>query len=264
MKKFGTLIKILVGLLFAGVVFTVTVVYYLNLNVLKLKDHYPVWYAKTHSYQLVKKKPSYWLKQSLMSRKAKWAIIVSEDWAFYEHPGIDLRQLSIVVEESLEAGTLTRGASTITQQVIKNALLSNERSIFRKGSEIIMALLMERNFTKDEILEIYLNLIELGKGIYGVKAASYYYFKKPPSLLTAKEGAFLAMLLPSPVKYSHSFRQKKLTPFAKQTIDKILVKLKQAKIITAEELEEQRNTFLSFEKLPELLIYDDILNEENE
>jgi monofunctional biosynthetic peptidoglycan transglycosylase len=207
---------------------------YYSADVIQLKELKPVYDIKSKSY-LLKPKSKSWVPLSKISNVSKWAIIVSEDWAFYEHQGLDYNQLSIVFEDLVENGTLSRGASTISQQVVKNIFLSNERSLIRKFKEIIITHKLEQNLSKDEILALYLNLIELGRNIYGIKDASYYYFEKPPGELSTREGAFLAMLLPSPKKYSISFRAGKLSDFAKEVISSILVKLRQAKIITEEE-----------------------------
>lgn len=226
------------------VIFSVTA-YYLFLNqVTDLKNHYPVFNSKLKQYELTSKKPKHWLGINKISKHARYAIMVSEDWAFYEHEGFDWNQIKIVIRDSLKAQKLVRGASTITQQVVKNSLLSNERSLTRKLKEFLLAREIEKVLTKDKILEIYLNLIELGDGVYGIHAGSYHYFKKHPSNLNAKEGAFLAMLLPSPKKYSQSFKDKILTKFAKEQVANILVKLRQAKIIT-----EKQRLVLSYKKL---------------
>lgn len=203
-----------------------------------LSGYYPIYDKDKAKYVLSPVRPSSWVKLDKISYVARWAIIVSEDWAFYEHKGIDFRQLKIAIEESIEEGELTRGASTITQQVIKNLVLSPKREISRKLKEVILAYQLEKNLSKDQILEIYLNFVELGSGIYGIKNASFYYFNKHPKDLTAKEGAFLAMLLPSPKKYSQSFYDKELTSFAKEQIQSILIKLRQAKVINETERKE--------------------------
>lgn len=218
-------------------------------EVLKLKDHYPVFSSEKNEYVLVKKKPNHWVSINEISHLAKWAIIVSEDWAFFDHKGLDLNQLEKVLEESLEERSFVRGASTITQQVIKNSLLTSEKTLSRKIKEMIMALMLENILTKNEILEHYMNLIELGEGLFGIKKASQFYFQKKPSKLNAKEGAFLAMLLPSPIRYSQSYRNQKLTPFAKAQVEEILVKLRQANIITEEQRQVERRRVLSFEAL---------------
>jgi len=232
-------------------------VYYFSLlsSVKKLKDHYPVYNAKISGYELVAKKPAHWVKLSDISLEAQKAIVISEDWAFYDHDGIDTHQIEIAIKDSLDEGKLTRGASTITQQVVKNALLSNERSLVRKLKEVMLATELEKVLTKDQILEHYLNLIELGKDLYGIKNASQFYFAKQPSELNAKEGAFLAMLLPSPVKYSQSYRDKKLTNFAKEQIDQILVKLRQAKVIDEDKRVIYTDKPLSFEKVLKVDMY---------
>lgn len=213
--------------------------YYLHLiNDTKIKllsSHYPVFSKEKNDYVLSPVKPHHWAKYNQISYEAKWAIVVSEDWAFFDHEGIDIRQLKIVLEESLEEGEFTRGASTITQQVIKNVVLSSERTVSRKLKEIMLTRELEKVLSKEKILEIYLNIVELGKDIYGIYEASFYYFNKHPRNLNAREGAFLAMLLPSPIKYSVSFKEKKLTDFASEQIDSILVKLRQAKILTEKE-----------------------------
>lgn len=208
-----------------------------------LKD-YPRWDSKKKVYVLDSKMPSSWVDLGDVSERAKWAVIVSEDWAFYQHSGVDLEQLKIALKESWAAGEFTRGASTITQQVIKNCVLTDERTLWRKLQEVVLALYLEKIATKDRILELYLNIIELGEGIYGVKDASRYYFSKPPSQLEAREGAFLAMLLPSPVKYSISFDKKELTEFASEVVDSILVKMRQAGVYSEQErLIEARKKF---------------------
>lgn len=229
-------------------------------TVLELRGKYPVY--KNNEYILVDKKPTNWVSVDNVAYKAKWAIIVSEDWAFYDHTGIDENQLKIVIEESLDAGKFVRGASTITQQVVKNSLLSSEKTLERKLKEMFLALYLEHYFSKDEILEYYLNLVELGENIFGIKQASKLYFQKHPNQLTAKEGAFLAMLLPSPVRYSQSFRNKELTEFAREQISNILVKLRQAKIITEGERVIFENEKLIFEADNEL--NSDLLSVENE
>jgi monofunctional biosynthetic peptidoglycan transglycosylase len=113
--------------------------------------------------------------------------------------------------------------------------------------ELYFATLIEEKASKDKILETYLNVIEYGKGIYGIENASQFYFKKSARNLNAKEGAFLAMLLPSPIKYSKSFKQKALTPFANSIVNSVLLKMKQAGYIGEEEYAQNLNAKLSFE-----------------
>lgn len=229
LRKFS-LVSILFGCLFFSVLSGFSLFLWHSADVEMLISRYPVYNLKNKNYEFKIKKTRNWVDIEDVSKYAKWAMIVSEDWAFYDHHGIDLRQLRIALGESIKQGKFVRGASTITQQVIKNTILTNERSLWRKFREMIMSYKLERVVSKDRILEIYLNIVELGKNIYGIKNASQYYFNKSPSNLTAREGAFLAMLLPSPIKYGTSFRKKKLTPFAREVIDSILVKMRQAKV----------------------------------
>ena len=132
-----------------------------------------------------------------------------------------------------------RGASTITQQLIKNLYLNHDKTFGRKIKELVLALIIEQKCTKEKILETYLNIIEYGKGLYGINQASQFYFHKKAASLSARESAFLAMLLPSPIKYSRSFKNHKLSDFAKRIVDSVLLKMKQAGAINESEYQEQ-------------------------
>lgn len=145
-------------------------------------------------------------------------------------------------------GKRVRGASTISQQLAKNLFTDGDRSYLRKIKELIATVILERALSKERILELYLNVIEYGEGIYGIEAAAKHYFKKSASELNTKEGAFLAMLLPNPKRYSQSFRERKLTEYAEETINKILDKMAVAKYISKEEALFLKSQPLSFEK----------------
>jgi monofunctional glycosyltransferase len=218
-------------------------------DVEKLVRQYPVYDVQTQSYQFEVTRPKNWVDLKDVSRHAKFAILISEDWAFYGHQGIDLYQLRLVIGESIKQGEWIRGASTITQQVIKNTVLSHERTVWRKVREMILAYKLERHVSKERILEIYLNIIELGHNLYGIKPASWHYFNKAPSQLTAREGAFLAMLLPSPVKYSLSFKKKELTPFAREIIETVLIKMRQAKIFDEDQRKLEAKKYFYWESV---------------
>ena len=129
------------------------------------------------------------------------------------------------------------------------SFLEQDKNLWRKVKEIYLATRLEEEVGKNRILEIYLNIAEWGQGLYGIGAAARFYFGKSPDALTAKEGAFLAMLLPSPKRYSSSFRAKKLTPFARSALESILEKMVQAKYITEEEMRLQISEPLSFERI---------------
>ncbi len=191
--------------------------------------------------ELISSRPLSWVRISSVSSHAVGAILVSEDWAFYSHPGYDLDQMREAMQHDLKKGRFARGASTITQQVVRNVFLTREKTLWRKIRELVLAARLDRELSKSRILEIYLNIAEWGPGIFGIGKASQFYFNKAPSELTAREGAFLALLLPSPIRYGQSFRQKKLTPYARKTLSEILSKMVRAQRIT----EEQRSNALA-------------------
>lgn len=183
-----------------------------------------------------------------ISKAAIGAVIVSEDWSFFSHEGFDAEQLKEAIKEDLAEGRFARGASTLTMQVVKNVFLSQEKSLWRKFKELILAIRLDRHVTKRKILETYFNMAEWGEGVYGIGAASRHYFGKHPSQLTPRESAFLAMLLPSPKKYSVSYRSKKLTPFANRMVRSILGKMAKARYITEEDRSIALSTPMSWEK----------------
>jgi monofunctional biosynthetic peptidoglycan transglycosylase len=194
-----------------------------------------------------KKMPTYWVKLAQVSEGARLAIMVSEDWAFYEHKGFDFQQISEAIKKDWQEKKFARGASTITQQVVKNVFLEQDKNLARKVRELYLAIQLERALRKEKILEIYLNIAEWGEGVYGIKQASELYFNKHPLDLNAKEGAFLAMLLPSPKRYSQSFRSRGLTPYARDTIEAILEKMVLGRYLTEEEKRRLAAMPLSFE-----------------
>ncbi len=126
------------------------------------------------------------------------AIIVTEDTNFYYHPGVDFRAIIRASWANLRAGRVVQGASTITQQLSRLAFLTGERTIERKIRELVLTIDIERRHTKDEILEFYLNLIPFGSNIYGVGAASYFFFNKSVSEISVPEAAILAALIRAP------------------------------------------------------------------
>ena len=137
-----------------------------------------------------------------MPRHLVQAVIATEDRRFYEHGGIDPYGIARAMGANIWAGRLVQGGSTITQQAAKNIFLTPERNLRRKAQEFLLALWLERKFTKDEILELYLNRVYLGSGSYGVSAAAQKYFGKEVHLLSLPESAMLAGLLKAPSRYS--------------------------------------------------------------
>lgn len=143
-----------------------------------------------------------YIKLNSLNDYTKNAFIAVEDKRFYSHNGIDIKRIIGASLNNLKSMSFKEGASTITQQLIKNTHLSNEKTVKRKLQEIKLAVQLENNYSKDEILELYLNTIYFGKGAYGIEEASKTYFNKSASNLTICESAMLAGIIKSPSTYS--------------------------------------------------------------
>lgn len=139
-----------------------------------------------------------WVSYERISPSLRRAVVVSEDSAFFEHEGYDRKELEESVKRNLRERRLTRGGSTITQQLAKNLWLSPSKNPYRKVKELLLARQLEKTLSKQRILEIYLNVVELGETIYGVEAASQHYFGKSARNLATREAALLAGALPNP------------------------------------------------------------------
>lgn len=142
-----------------------------------------------------------WVEGSQISDQLRRALIAGEDARFMHHHGFDWKGISDARRRNREAGSVVAGGSTISQQLAKNLFLWNERSYLRKAEEVLITTMIERLWSKDRILTVYLNSIEFGQGIYGAEAAARHYFKKPAARLSAQEAARLAGLVPNPVYY---------------------------------------------------------------
>nr|WP_268228581.1 monofunctional biosynthetic peptidoglycan transglycosylase [Sphingobacterium sp. UT-1RO-CII-1] len=141
-----------------------------------------------------------WLNYENISSNLKKAAIAGEDARFLSHNGFDTKAIKAAIIENQE-GKRIRGGSTISQQVAKNVFLWPQRSWLRKGLETYFTLLIETFWSKKRILEVYLNVIEMGQGVYGAEAASQYYFHKSAQSLTKREASLLVAILPSPQKW---------------------------------------------------------------
>jgi len=147
------------------------------------------------------------------------AILATEDRHFYEHQGIAWRGLLRALWVNLKSGRVVQGGSTLTQQVAKNLFLSNKRSMGRKIPELLITLWLETKFTKDQILDVYLNRVYFGQGTYGVDAASQAYFGKPVEGISEGEAAVLAALLKAPSRYAPGRQSKLIKSRAKLVVD---------------------------------------------
>jgi len=141
-----------------------------------------------------------------ISRHMTRAAIVAEDARFWSHEGVDLVALRDALDENLERGRLAFGGSTISQQTVKNLFLTPSRSPLRKWHELVLTLAMERHLSKRRILELYLNVAELGLGVYGVEAAAQRYFGTSAAELSREQAAELAASLPSPKRSNPATR----------------------------------------------------------
>lgn len=140
-----------------------------------------------------------WMPLELISPHLINSVVVAEDDLFFKHNGFNIDELKKSREEN-KKGKRTRGGSTITMQTAKNLYLTDHRNYVRKGLEAYYTVLMEFFWSKERILEVYLNIIEFGDGIYGCEAAAQHYFKKPSARLTQREAALMAACIPSPIK----------------------------------------------------------------
>lgn len=159
-----------------------------------------------------------WVPYGKISDHLKRAVIASEDDGFVNHEGVDWTAVEKAWERNAKAEAQVakaqsnapdrpmrapkiRGGSTITQQLAKNLLLSGERTLLRKGQELVLTLLLEQLLSKERILEIYLNNVEWGEGVFGAEAAAQHYFRKSAAQLTPSEAARLAVMLPAPKRF---------------------------------------------------------------
>jgi monofunctional biosynthetic peptidoglycan transglycosylase len=136
-----------------------------------------------------------------ISGNLKRALIAAEDAKFLSHDGFDWEGMQNAAEKNLKKGKIVAGGSTISQQLAKNLFLSGQRTPWRKGEEAIITVMLEHMMSKRRILEIYMNVIEWGNGVFGAQAASYYYYRTSPANLSASQAAKLAAMVPNPRYY---------------------------------------------------------------
>jgi monofunctional biosynthetic peptidoglycan transglycosylase len=142
-----------------------------------------------------------WVPLGSISPSLVQAVVIAEDDKFWGHGGFDFEAMKDAIKKDFERRSLRYGGSTITQQLAKNLFLSPSRSPVRKLREFVLTWRLERALTKKRILELYLNVVEWGNGVFGAEAAAQYYYGKPASELGPEEAAHLAVVLPSPRRY---------------------------------------------------------------
>ena len=167
-----------------------------------------------------------WVPYERISPNLKRAIIAAEDGKFLQHEGFDFEAIQEAYERNLEKGKFVRGGSTISQQLAKNLFLSGKKTPWRKIEEAVITLMLENVMSKRRILEIYLNVIEWGNGIFGAEAAMRYYYGVSTSSVTAEQAAHLAAMVPNPRFYDRN----RNTPWLLRKTDIILNRMASTQI----------------------------------
>ncbi|HEY4485517.1 MAG TPA: monofunctional biosynthetic peptidoglycan transglycosylase [Nitrospiria bacterium] len=183
-----------------------------------------------------------WAPLADISPNLQMAVIAAEDDTFFFHEGINYKAAWDALKEDLKKKRYARGGSTITQQLVKNVFLSKEKTITRKVKEALLAYRVERLLSKHRILELYLNEVEWGPGVYGAEAASRYFFDKHAAALTVSESALLAAMLVNPKRFDPGTRYERL----KQRQERILDLMRVGRLITREEYDGAAAAPISF------------------
>jgi monofunctional biosynthetic peptidoglycan transglycosylase len=245
-------LKILLFALILGLVFLFSYVTYIyatlpEVSQLKTKNPESTAFIEYRKKSAKETKRAYKIRKKWISLKSipkvlEHTIIVAEDASFWVHDGIDLYEVKESFKTNWEKGRLARGGSTITQQLAKNLYLSPKKSILRKIEEMIITREIEKKLSKSRILELYINNIELGRGIFGIFSASEYYFNKRPEQLTISEMIRLCAIIPKPLH----LRPDKATRDLKWRSKVILIRLFQYEFISKMEYEITKSQFQSF------------------
>ena len=167
-----------------------------------------------------------WVPYNRISVHLKRAVIAAEDAKFTQHEGFDWEGIQVAIEKNQRYGKPIAGGSTISQQLAKNLFLSGERSIVRKAQEAAITLMLEMVMSKQRILEIYLNVVEWGNGVYGAEAAARHYFGVSAAALTEEQSARLAAMLPRPRYYDYYRDSSYLADYS----DRILARMPDAQL----------------------------------
>mgnify|MGYP001592170206 CR=1 FL=1 len=178
----------------------------------------------------------FWMSKAKMSRYLVNAVMLAEDDTFYQHHGFDFDQIRIAVQINWKKKKFAYGGSTITQQLARTLYLSPSKNLLRKLKEAIITVWMEMTLSKSRILEIYLNVVEWGDGIFGAEAAAQHYYQKSATELTPEESVALASILPSPRKWS-PLRE---TKFMKYRRSNILSRMELPQVVPALSTETQK------------------------
>jgi monofunctional glycosyltransferase len=146
-----------------------------------------------------------WVPYERISSSLKRAVVAAEDDKFIDHEGFDWEAMQKAIEKNQRRGRAVAGGSTISQQLAKNLFLSPDKTPWRKAQEAVITLMLETLWDKRRILEVYLNVVEWGNGVFGAEAAAHRYYNMPAAELGPAQAAHLAVMLPNPRKYEHVF-----------------------------------------------------------
>ena len=167
-----------------------------------------------------------WVPYDEISINLKLAVIAAEDQKFLDHEGFDVDEIHKAYERNARSGRIRRGGSTISQQLAKNLFLSPPRTYLRKAHEAVITLMIEHVLSKRRILEVYLNVIEWGDGIYGAEAAAQHYYGEPAADLAPEEAARLAAMIPNPRSYTNN----PSTPYLDERTDILLDEMEHMRV----------------------------------
>lgn len=176
-----------------------------------------------------------WVNLEDMAEHMPHAIVTCEDGAFYKHKGISMFAIKRAAIKNVKKGYFAFGASTITMQLVKNLFLSRDRTISRKLQEMILTYWVENSMDKDQIIELYLNVVEFGPAIYGIRNASEHYFNKKPAELALLECAYLAKMLPNPVGRYRYYKNGGIDEKWRAVLERVVTKMYTRNYITEEE-----------------------------
>jgi monofunctional biosynthetic peptidoglycan transglycosylase len=202
------------------------------------------WHRKDHRFVVGPRNPR-WTPYGAIPAALKKAVVAAEDAHFYAHDGVDYEAIGEAIKTDWRKGKFVHGGSTITQQLAKNLFLTREKTVIRKVKEFVLARRMDDALSKSRILELYLNVAELGPMVYGVGHASHYYFGKPPSALTVRECAFLASMLPGPKIYNPYRKMGRVM----QRSNRILRRMVAARMISREEYDAALSEVPNLERI---------------
>lgn len=188
-----------------------------------------------------------WVPKGSISKHMDTAVLICEDGAFFRHRGFDEEAIRNSIRENVKAGRFVRGASTISMQLAKNLYLSREKTLARKLQEAVLTHLLEQELTKDQILELYFNVIEYGPGIYGIGPAAAYYFNSTASQLSLGQSLYLASILPNP-KRQYFGADGAVTPGWSDYLRKLMRIASKIHRVSESELEEALGEQVTFKK----------------